>query len=322
MVVVGTALTLGACGTFYQPTSPDVRYSDESSSARKLQVPPDLTDVSDGEQFVLPGSAGGTVTRNTLLPEFESVVFEREGDSSWLSFQQAPEELWPRLLAFLRTQRYRVEQTEPTAGTIVSQWRASSDVESGGILKGLIGGDEAFSRVYFRLERAGDATQGARLFARLQNGSKDQAEAGVAAPWPSRSNDPESTSALLSRLLVFLGVDEQKSQGLLDEAQASAVLDDAVLQSTAAGSQVLVNRGYAPTFKAVSNALQRLNRTISSSDDGVGRIEFVDASDALVVSLVPIHVSAVRLSLSDGSGRRLELERERELLDALREEIS
>lgn len=322
LFLLASVMTLSACGTFYQPTSPDVLYSDASTEARQLQVPPDLTDVSDGEQFVLPGNGGGTVTRNTLLPEFESVRFRREREISWLAFKQSPEDIWPRLLAFLRSQKYRVEQTEPTAGTIVSQWRSAAEVESGGILKGLIGGDEDYSRVAFRLERGGDGSVGARLFARQQTGSEALVKSDTAVLWPARSSDPEVTSELLNRLLVFLGVDEQKSQGLLDEEQARAVLDDAAVQTTAAGRQLLVNRGFVPTFRAVTSALQQMDHAISSSDDGVGRIEFIDESESLVVSLVPVHVSAVRLSLSDEDGRRLDAERERKLLTALRDAIA
>ncbi|MEE9321020.1 MAG: outer membrane protein assembly factor BamC [Granulosicoccus sp.] len=330
--VLGIALNLSACGTFYQADSPDVVYSNNSTDARQLQVPPDLTDVSNGEQFVLPGETGAAVTRNTLLPEFESVRFVREGASSWLQFEQTPEALWPHLLAFVRQQKFRVEQTEPVAGTIKTEWRPVSAVQQSGLLKNLIGGEKAYTRVSFRLEREGD---GARLFARSQAASEELVKAASDDEgWPVNSHNPEVTNELLSLFLVSLGLDEQKSKGLLDEARASAVLEDAEVQTTAAGSQLLINKGYQTAFQAMSQALGKLEHEIISSDERVGRIEFTDAeggvanavtdpatASPLVATLVPVHVSAVRISLSDGTGRQLDPEREQALLNALRDQL-
>ena len=313
---------LSACGTFRSDASPDIIYDDNATEAAALQVPPDLTDVSNSEQFVLPGNAGGPVSRNTLLPEFSSVSFERDGEQSWLAFDTTPEDIWPQLLAFVREEKYRVEQTEPVAGVIVTQWRAAADVEKGGLLQNLIGANEQFTRVAFRLERNG---AGARLFARSQAASEDDVaqaatQSGDAA-WPASSHDPESTSALLSRLLVFLGVEEQKARGILNQEQASFVLDDAVLLSNASGSQIIMHRGFLPSYNAMLAALDALSYQITSRDDGVGRIEFLDSDLSFAIDLTPEHVSEVRVSVSRTDGERLPGEQEQVVLQSLLEKI-
>jgi len=311
---------LAGCSSVYQPNSPDVAYSSDSTSSRSLQVPPDLTDVSDGEQFIIPGTGGGTASRNTLLPVFESVRYVRNGEQSWLEIDQPPEDIWPRLLEFVRQQKYRVDQTEPVAGVISTQWRPSATAQGGGLLKNLIGGDEAFTRIAFRLERDDDGT---RLFARSQAASEELAKAPAEVAWPASAHAPEATSTLLSRLLVFLGVDEQKTKGILSEAQARDILQDAALQTTSAGSQLVVHKGYLSSFRAVSAALGTLEYDIKSSDDSVGRIEATsDAQPALIVLVAPVHVSAVRVSLQDGEGRQLPLETQRKVLEALREHLA
>ena len=314
--LISCALGLTGCGGFRSASSPDVIYDNNAESARELQIPPDLTDVSNSEQFILPGTAGGAVARNTLLPEFASVRFERSGQQSWLAFDQAPEDIWPSLLAFARKEKYQIDKTEPVSGTIVTQWRATSAVEKGGLLKNQIGGDEAYTRIAFRLERSG---AGARLFARSQAASDavaDDSSAGDVA-WPASSHDPEATSGLLSRLLVFLGVDEQKSRGLISEDQAKSVIDEVEVQTNASGSQLVVHRGFQPSFKAVLSALTALDYLVSSSDDGVGRIEFTDAQEPLVIEMVPLHISAVRVEITDPAGARLPAEKEAKLLNAL-----
>ena len=309
-------LMASGCNSFRSASSPDVVYDDNAESARTLQIPPDLTDVSNTEQFVLPGNTGGQVSRNTLLPSFSAVSFERNGQQSWLAFDNTPEELWPQLLAFARKERFRIEQTEPVAGVIATQWRPASAVAKGSLLQNLIGGDEAYSRVLFRLERQGN---GARLFARSQAASESVALSpdADAAPWPASSHDPEATSALLSRLLVFLGVEGQKARGILDADQAQLITDDAVVLTSGSGSQLIVNRGFQPSFNAILAALDSLDYAVTSSDDGVGRIEFLEKDVPLVLEMTPEHVSEVRVALTDTTGRRLEESQEQAVLNAI-----
>lgn len=330
---------LGGCAALHNPASPDTAYSEDAAAAVKLQVPPDLTGVSDAEQFVLPGNAGGPVTRNTLLPQFESVRFVRDRGEAHLAFDAPPEDLWPRLLGFLAADGWEVDRTEPVAGILATRWRVASGAERPGALRSLIGGGaaDARSRIAFRLERAAD---GARLYARRQVASADAVAGGAADDWPTASSDPEATSALLARLLVFLGVDEQVSRGLIDTADASELLEAATVRTGGAGSTLVVHRGYRSAWEAVLTAMSSEGMNVTSTDDSVGRIAFVaadtggadeaapapgdGADDAatdprgLVLDLVPVHVSAVRVGVTDVEGRRLEAARERALLDALR----
>lgn len=318
--VIGVSMAAG-CSGLNSRNSPDVVYAKTATEARTLQVPPDLTDVSNAEQFVLPGTRGTTVTRNTLLPQFSGMRFVREGGQSWLEFQQTPEDLWPQLLAFARKEKYRIDQTEPVAGVIVTQWRPNSAVASANILKNLVTADEQYTRVAFRLERAG---AGARLFARSQAGSEAVAKAAASADssWPASSHSPESTSALLNRFLIFLGVEEQKARGILGDEQASAVLDDAVVQRNAAGSEMIVNRGFQTSFRQVLAALESLDYTVLTSDDSVGRIEFSKEQTSRVLQFAPMHVSAVRVSVRGVQGSKLQADEEQQFLSALAQQIS
>jgi outer membrane protein assembly factor BamC len=293
--------------------SPDLSYGKDAVASTELQVPPDLTDISNTEQYILPGTPGALVTRNTLLPQFESVRFVRQGAQSWLAFDIAPENIWQKVLAFTRKEKFLIEKTQPISGSIVTQWRPASAVAKGSILKNLIGSDEAYTRVAFRVERDGN---GARLFARSQK-TADQAVSEVNSVWPSSSHDPENTSALLLRLLTFLGVEEQKASGLLSNAQANSVLDDATLQTTGSGSDLVLYQGYQPAFKAVLAVLNELKQPITSRDDGVGRIEFGEADSPMVIELTPVHVSEVRVGVRNAEGQRLQSEEELIFLKSL-----
>lgn len=309
-------LFVSGCSLLASPNNPDVIYSESSEAARSLQVPPDLTDISEEEQFVLPGTGNAALTRNTLLPQFNTMKFVRDGGQSWLEFQATPENIWPQLLAFLRSEKYSISQTEPATGVIQTQWR--SENQSTSIFRNLVAGDDSFSRVGFRLERAGG---GARLFARSQAASSEASQLPDDVAWPASSHDPESTSALLNRFLLFLGVEQQEAQGILSNEQARAVLDDAVLQTTAAGSEILINKGFNNAFNQLLAAMNTLNYRVTSSDARAGRIEFLQAETPLVIKLSPTHVSAVRASVTGLNGVKLDDEQEQKLLQTVAEQL-
>lgn len=319
------ATLLAGCSSLQSANSPDLVYADDAEAAVALQVPPDLTDISNAEQFVLPGTRGGPVSRNTLLPQFSSARFERAGQQSWLAIDSAPEEIWPQLLAFVKSEKYLIERTEPTAGLIVTQWQPVAEAGRNSLLRSLIGADEAYSRIAFRLERSGAGT---RLFARSQAASAELVEGPADASssaeqivWPASSHDPESTSELLSRFLVHLGVSEQQASGIISDEQASLVLDEALLVSTGSGRQLVIQRGFRPAWRDVIAALDALDHRVTSSDDGVGRIEFLDGETAMVLELKPQHVSEVRVELSDPDGQRFPDTVETPLLESVLAQI-
>ena len=310
--------SLSACISINRASSPENVYSSKASEARSLQVPPDLTNISNGEQFILPGTDNGALARNRLLPEFSSARYVRQGEQNWLEIERTPEELWPRLLAFASSQQYAIDQTEPVAGVIVTQWRSTGG--NSGLLGNLINSnDQVFDRVAFRIERSGDA--GSRLFARAQEASADEV-ANLSAPvWPSSSHDPEQVASILTRFLVFLGADEQRAQGILSAAQANTILDNAVLQTTTTGTRLLVHRGFEPSFAAVNTALENLSYDITRSDSSAGRINAEVNGQALIVALSAVHISAVTVSIRDAEGKRFPTDEEIRLLADLRAQL-
>lgn len=311
---------LSACGFSNPQSSPDVVYSRASEDARPLQVPPDLTNISNGEQFILPGTEAGSLSRNRLLPTFSSARYIRNGGQNWLELQRSAEAVWPLVLDFIRQQKITVEKTQPTTGLILTQWRSDNEKNKGGLLKNLISNDELFSRNAFRLERNGEGT---RVFVRSMQATADQINEGTVAQWPASSHDPEAVSSVLMRLLVFMGADEQRAKGILSGEQASVILKDAELQTTAAGSQLMVHKGFAPSFDDVTAAVNKLDYSVVQSDGSVGRIQINDgvSSEPVLISLTPVHISAVRVSVSRPGGARLEKERELSILTALHEQI-
>ncbi len=313
------SLGLIGCGFNNPPSSPDVIYSQASDDAKKLQIPPDLTNISNGEQFILPGVESGPLARNRLLPNFTGAQYVRRGNQNWLELNQSAESVWPVVLEFIRKQKWSVEKTEPTAGLIFTQWRSDNE-KSGGLLKNLISSDELFSRYTFRLERNGNGT---RVFARAMQLNGDEVKQTANDQWPESSHNPEQVAQVLALLLVHMGAEEQQAQGILSEPQANAILDDAVIQTTASGSQLLVHKGFTPSFSDVREAVEKLNYKVLLSDASVGSIQFstADQSEPLLISLTPVHISAVRVLVTQVGGNRMNKTQEIAILKALHEQI-
>jgi len=321
--VIGLA-TLTGCGFNNPASSPDVIYSETSNEAKELQIPPDLTNVSNGEQFILPGVEAGPLTRNRLLPEFSGAQYIRRDNQNWLELNQSAESVWPLVLEFIKKQKLVVEKTAPTTGLIFTQWRADTE-KNGGLLKNLISGDELFSRFAFRLERNGLAT---RLFVRsmqlsgeavnnsINNSAEDE-------QWPASSHNPEQVAQILIELLVFLGAEQQQAQGILSEPQANAIIDDAEVQTTAIGSQLVVHKGFTPSFREIKDAVNNLEYEVVLSDDSVGVIQAAPqtGTEPLLFSLTPVHVSAVRVLVTQQGGARLPKDKELAILTSLKEQI-
>jgi len=315
-----TVLTsLASCGFNNPKSSPDVIYSESSNEAKALQIPPDLTNVSNGEQFILPGLEAGPLARNRLLPEFAGARYVRQQDQNWLELNQSAESVWPLVLEFIDKQKLVVEKTAPTTGLIFTQWRAETE-KNGGLLKNLISGDEVYSRYAFRLERNNTST---RLFVRSMQVNADALESVVSDLWPASSHNPEQVAQILTQLLVFLGAEQQQAQGILSEPQANAIIDDAEVQTTAAGSQLLIHKGFSPSFNEVKDAVNNLKYNIVLSDDSVGVIQAAPetSTEPLLFSLTPVHVSAVRVLVTQQGGGRLAKDKELTLLTALKEQI-
>lgn len=303
---------LAGCSLLDIPGSgPDETYRVDAEQARELQVPPDLGGVGQGEQYVLPGSSGAAVTQDTLLPVFKSVQFKRLGAESWISISAAPEDVWPRVLAFARREQLEIARTEPVNGVILTHWRvASADKPDQSLLRNLIPtpGDDTMRRVLFRLER--DGASGTRLFVRTQVAEDSPAD-DPAALWAGSELD-DSDNLVLQRLLVYLGLDEQRVKGLIDSADVRQILDPAVLVQTTGGTHLVVRQGLKATVASLRRALpgidmkmlgfRQANNTVVVEDH---RSQLASRPAQYLFKLTPVHISAVQLELLDAEGRVL-----------------
>jgi len=306
-------------------TSPDSAYSSNAEKAKKLQVPPDLNEVSPDEQFVLPGDGGGVITRNTLLPVVGQGQYVREGDRDWLMLSATPEALWPRLLKFINDEGFTVQNTQPLVGSIATDWQSGGG--DSGTLASAEGNKERV-RLSLRLERidSGDPYN-SRLLARYQVESGDNETTN----WSARAAHPEKSSIVLKRMLAFLGIEEQQARGLIPTQAAESLLASTEFENREGRSSLVVHHGLRSSRDALGQAISLLglsvderasSRTMIAVKDKERKFVGSDDTDQFVVLLQAAHVSKVNIDLATPEGAKLDRNVESQFLSALRNALT
>ena len=281
---------LGRVGADRQPSYKS------SASAPPLEIPPDLSSSAIRDTLAIPG-AGATYSRNAsgeqragtqsatgLLPEVENARIERSGDQRWLVISMAPEEAWPRLRDFWIDQGFAVETEEPDIGVMETDWAAVESPLPAGALKRLtnlinkgLHGVAIRDRYRTRMERGAEA--GTTEIYISHRGAEqtyigDDARPGQQADvgkmvWQPRPSDPGLEAEMLSRLMLFLGVEEQRAKAAAAEGVAAE--SRARLVDQAGGTpSITLDEGFSRAWRRTGAALDRAGFTVDDRDRSRG----------------------------------------------------
>lgn len=251
-----TLLALTACSNA-PTTNSSIDYG-SSSAAPNLIVPPDLT-VPSGDQSVnIPGMEVGRASqqdalgktgaaKRLVLPEIATVKIKGEGKLRWLVVAAEPDVLYEKLLGFWASQEIALTTQAPLLGMMETEWidhkteKPSSSI-FGSFFKSLLAADDNKDRFRTRLERSSVAgetnvyvTHSGLEFMLGGKSSKSQETLGQAKRkgWQAKPRDLELEAEMLSRMMIYLGLSDERSRVLLAQAgveqagihQASAYLD-------------------------------------------------------------------------------------------------
>lgn len=289
LLAVGAVFLLASCSS--PSHSPQIAYRD-AESERPLEVPPDLK---------RPESAGAVNIPvldedEQLMPRFRDIELVRAGPNSWLEIRDGdPAEIWPQVKAYLRSEGLEVRSENPLTGSIETGWarRYESPERTG--LSGFIdrffgGGDlEILDRYQFRLERMEDGT-GTRVFVThwmvedqpRQEGGGYQQHSGF--EWQRMPGDPAVVTEMQRRLLVYIGVREERARRVLDGERAgeNAQLPAIYEETDGVGSVTLVEADDERIWPRVGDSLNRLGAAVdeADADRGIYRIAWVPPGDS------------------------------------------
>src|SRR5687768_12142941 len=259
LVCFAAGWALAACGGFNidLPTK-KVEYK-SAGKLPPLDVPPDLTRPAADDRFVVPESQRGAATfseyqrgregrvaepgSGAVLPTTEGARVERAGSQRWLVMKGDPEQMWPLVKDFWQEIGFIVNVEMPEAGVMETDWAENRSRIPDGFIRNTLGRllDSVYStgeRDKFRTRLERGAQPGTTEIYISHRGMEEvyTSMSRDDTRWQPRPPNPELEAEMLRRLMVRLGVQEERAKSVIATAAAPT---RAVLQKTGDGAGAL-----------------------------------------------------------------------------------
>ncbi len=302
MAAAALAAVLSGCGLFGGDTA-TTDYK-TASTLPPLEVPPDLTSPQRDNRYVVPDSARSSATLSNyqaerrekpraagplaVLPEIENLRIERAGAERWLVVPEPPEKVWPLVKEFWVERGFLIKLEAPEAGVMETDWAESRAMIDEGGVRSLLGKflDQFYStserdKFRTRLERTPDG-KGTEVYIshrgmeELYTTREPTSSTTGQTGWQPRPSDPQLEAEFLRRLMVRLGVQDEKAKQMLAAAQTP---ERAEIVKRNDGSEALqVNEPFDRAWRRVGLALDRVGFTVEDRDrqNGVYFVRYAD----------------------------------------------
>lgn len=274
-IVISLLVLLSACSSGL-----DKRYLDVRSEAN-LELPPDLIANETESEFVLPDGISGDNPKEKskvpVLAKISSLKVQGSNGFYWLSVEEPVANLYKSVKGFWGSEGYRLTMDEPVIGMMQTEWIykevGSTPKASGWFFSLFQSANLAAIQDQFktRIERSDDG--GARIYIAHRGSNynhtiskEDDRAINGSNEWRYRRPDPELEIEMLSRLMIYLGL----QQGQVDEQLASAKLFKPRAQMRVDADEgmpfIVLKDSYAIAWNRVYHQLERLNFKILATD--------------------------------------------------------
>lgn len=262
----------------------DLRYLDSRTTAN-LEVPPDLTQAALNDKFEIPANItsglGETIDKIPVLAQVESIRLEGSTDFYWLAIDGKIENLYQTLKGFWASQGFALDIDEPVIGIMQTHWifkEEGAKNKEKGFLASLFSSDDlSASQDQFRTRIANDSDTDATRIYISHRGTQythkletRQTEDDDPNDWAFRAPEPELEIEMLSRLMVYLGleqaqVDRQVASVKLFEPRVSIHTDNSENETF-----LLVRSNQQQSWNRLLHELDRLDIEVVSSNPSSG----------------------------------------------------
>ncbi|MFZ3087540.1 MAG: outer membrane protein assembly factor BamC [Methylotenera sp.] len=288
-----------------------------ASRSRPLEVPPDLTTSPTSDAYSIPGSTsyssytqaqeGQEAGVEKVLQTPDGIRLEKSGAQSWLVVNAPVEKIWPVIREFWIDMGFAVRVENAQIGVMETEWIESDAIKkdkSGNALDKFdkwldkLSGFADRKKFRTRLDRGAESgTTEIYMTHRSVTGAPDDGKTRVVTQLgvidtgyaldsqkatPADANDAELDAELLRRLMVKLGVEEQKSKSIV--AEAVTIKRAEVIKEADGSARLLLNDPFDRAWRRVGLALDRIGFVIEDKDRSNGlffvRYADVDIDDA------------------------------------------
>ncbi len=220
----------------------------------------------------------------------EDIRVQRDGDQRWLMVKASPDEVWSRVIDFWQENGILMVEQDPSVGVMVTDWienRADikSDIITNTVRKLFDGAYSASTRDQYRvrIERGGEAGT-VELFL-THRGMQEELVSSTGggqsdrAVWIPRATDHGLEAEMLRRLMVHLGVSDQKASKSLARKSASASQRSKLNRGRDSVS-LLVNEELPRAWRLAGVALDRVGFAVEDRNRSEG-VYFVRYNDPM-----------------------------------------
>ncbi|WP_341675390.1 outer membrane protein assembly factor BamC [Niveibacterium sp. SC-1] len=282
-------LAASACSTDSLNDMGKVDYKSASKQrAQPLEVPPDLTRPGRDERYSFDGetsaanlsdyqTGSGKSVRsgNEVLPNVNDMTIGRAGNERWLVVQATPEQIWPKVRQFWQDNGYPIVVERPDVGVMETDWVENRGKISQDFIRNAIG--KVWDGLYTSPEKD-------RFRTRIEPGAKPgTVEVYVAhrgleevltgaqkdsSTWTWRPTDPGLESEMLRRMMLSLGVSEDRANSLLANVEPT---ERARFERAPDGGAALVfAAGFDQAWRQIGQALDRTGFLVEDRDRTLG----------------------------------------------------
>jgi len=287
---------------------PDQRleYKKQREASENLEIPPDLTAGSFDDAMDVP-PLGGSATyseymgtkssrqriagNGDVLPEVKDVELRREGNNRWLEIKASPQQVWPKVVGFWRSQGILLVEQDPSTGIMKTDWLENRaeirrDFVTKMLRKVADGLYATSQRDQYRVRiEPGQVAGSTDLYlthrAMEERFRTNAAGEEVSTIWEPAPADPDKEAVMLRRLLIYLGVPEKQASGLASRAQPSASGTKSQLTKGSGGESVLVvSDEFRSAWRLTGLALDRVGFAVEDRDrtQGIYYVRYDDPS--------------------------------------------
>lgn len=278
-------LHLSACSTVVSDSS--VAY-EKATSLPPLEIPPDLVTPTVDDEMAIPNARPNAPTRysdyagnatsgyrapaTTVLPFQDDIRVMRSGNQRWLVIHANPDQVWGKVHDFWLNQGFLIKKEDAKAGILETDWLENrANIPQSGI-RAIFGKvvDKLYdssTRDRFRVRLERDETpDNTEVY--ISHMGVEEVVKGEGTVWQMRPNDPELEAVMLQRLMVFMGLKEDKAKTMLamDEPRG----DRTRLVTEEENLSLVIDENFAQAWRHVGLALDQVGFTVEDRDRSNG----------------------------------------------------
>jgi outer membrane protein assembly factor BamC len=261
-----------------------MKYLDSQTSAN-LAIPPDLTSVDLNDKFKIPSNISSsideTVNKIPVLAQVKGIRLAGSEDFYWLEIDGKADNLYQTIKNFWASEGFALDIDEPVIGIMQTDWiyKEEGDVDKDqNFLEALFSGKNLSAiQDQFRTRIANASSAGVTRVYISHRGTRykhrmqtKQTENDTSEKWRFRDPEPELEIEMLSRLMVYLGlqqaeVDEQVASVKLFAPRATIHTDNKENET-----YILVNSVKQRTWNRLLHELDRLDFEVVAANESMG----------------------------------------------------